>query len=97
MALDYSATLASISRKAQVLVERHKRLAEAKALADARVAELEEQVEKLRRDLEQARLENEYLQIAATIAPSREQVENARAMVANLMRDIDRCITDLAD
>ncbi len=97
MALDYSAVIASISRKAQVLVERHARLAEAKAQADARVAELEQEVEGLRKALEQARLQNEYLQIAATISPSREQVEEARAMVSNLMREIDRCIVDLTD
>ena len=97
MALDYSATLASISRKAQVLVERYERLAQAKAEADALVEDLRQQVTTLRRELEQARIENEYLQIAATISPSREQVENARAMVSNLMREIDRCITDLAD
>ena len=39
----------------------------------------------------------EYLTVVSTIAPSRESLDETRARIAGLMREIDRCIADLKE
>ncbi len=43
------------------------------------------------------RQEAEHLKVVHTITPSRDDVQRTRAMISELMRDIDRCIADIGD
>ena len=97
MASEYQETFDRIATKTGLLMQRYAAMLEANMLANRRIADLEKLLDDARKELQALRNENEYLKIASTIAPSREQIEDARAMVANLVRDIDRCITDLSD
>lgn len=40
---------------------------------------------------------NEHLRVVHAITPSRADVERSRALLAELMRDIDKCIADIGD
>ena len=54
-------------------------------------AELEAQ----KKEIQQLKLENDYLKIARSIAPDRETLENSRRVIAKLVRDVDKCIEQL--
>lgn len=97
MPFDYHKTLDSITAKSRLLVERYRLVAQERDEAKERVAALEQQAEQMQREIEKLRADNEYLRMASTLAPSREDVENARAMVTSLVREIDRCIIDLEE
>lgn len=84
-----------IQAKVAAVADRQRLLAQAieaeraqKARLEARVAELEAEISRLKAD-------NEYLTVmrAATVTP--EQAEHSRAMLAGLVREIDRCIAEL--
>ncbi|MCC8113233.1 MAG: hypothetical protein LUD17_08180 [Bacteroidales bacterium] len=97
MVLDLQDTLDRIVGKARVLAERYQALLKVKQELDQKVAELERQLAQRDKELQQLRQEAEYLRTAAVLAPSRDQIEATRAAISNLVREIDRCITDLSD
>lgn len=97
MAFDYHKTLDSIASKSRLLLERYRLLEKAKVETDAQVESLNKQVALMKKEIETLKADNEYLRLAATIAPSRDDVENARGMITELVREIDRCIVDLTD
>ena len=97
MAIDYHDTFDRLIAKANLVAERYKKLEQGKREADERIKSLEEQVHNQTVELQQLRQELEYLRLASTLAPSREQVEEARAIISGLVRDIDRCITDITE
>ncbi len=63
----------------------------------ARVAELEAELENSRKLAGKLQQEVEFLKIATTIAPERKDVEQTRALLAELIREIDKCIADLKE
>jgi len=87
--------LDSIEAKASLLVEKYARLRAAKAVSDRRNEELLRQVERQSREIADLRHQVEYLRVATSIAPSREAVEQSRAVLSELVREIDKCIADL--
>ncbi len=97
MSFDYHKTLDSISSKSRLLIERYRLLEKSRDEAMARVNDQQKQIEEMQKEIEKLRLDNQYLRLAATIAPSRDDVEKARGMITNLVREIDRCIIDLQD
>lgn len=97
MAFDYENTFKRIIAKTEIIEQRYLRILENLEAANARIEELERLNAAKDRELEQMKIKIDYLQLATTIAPTRNQVEEARAMISGLIRDIDRCITDLSD
>ncbi len=97
MAFDYENTFKRIIAKTEIIKQRYSRILENLDAANAKIEELERLNAAKDRELEQMKIKIEYLQLATTIAPTRNQVEEARAMISGLIRDIDRCITDLSD
>ena len=95
MASDLQQTLDRISRKALHLTERYRVVDEQRRAAQARIQELEELVADLRKQVEDLRMKNEYLMIASTVNPTRQDVERSRAVISGLVREIDKCITEL--
>lgn len=97
MAGNLQQRLDSLSSKAQLLVERYVRLAEAKRLADKRISQLEADLERKEREMAFLRQQIEELQVVTTLAPRREDVERSRAFLSELLRDIDKCINELSE
>ena len=60
-----------------------------------RIQELESTVLTLRKEVERLTLETEYLRIATTVAPTTADIERSRAVLSELVREIDKCITEL--
>lgn len=42
-------------------------------------------------------MDKDFLQMARQIAPDREALDRSRAMIARLVRDVDKCIEQLKD
>ena len=97
MAGNLQETIESIKAKVRVVIDRQTLLLKEKKEVEARVLMLEEVIDQQRKEIERLRMETEYLRIASTLSPSRDDVERTRVMLSNLVRDIDRCITDLTE
>lgn len=87
----------TIRLKARMLTQRYRQLKTAKAEADARIQELEEVVKDLQRQINNLNRRNEYLSVASTLFPDKESVEKGRAVLSELVREIDKCIAEITD
>lgn len=83
--------------KANLIAERYEILAESHNRAKARIEELEGELDASRKELQKLNNEVEYLRMATVILPNREHIEQTRAIISGLVREIDRCITELSD
>ncbi len=97
MSLDYQDTYQRLIAKANLLAERYGYLAESKRQADEHIEQLQREISSLKLQIEQLQQECQYLRMSAALAPKREQVEETRGIIRDLVRDIDRCIADLTE
>lgn len=95
MAKDYAELLNRVGHKAELLVTRYATLREENSRLQALVAELEARVRSQEAELERQRLELEHFRISSAVAPDTETAKQARAVITELVRDIDVCIADL--
>ena len=95
MAQDLQQRLLRLKGKKDLLIEHGVLLRKQKQEADIRARQLQEIVDRQRREIESLKMQLEYMQIASSFAPSREQVEQSSAILSGLVRDIDKCINDL--
>lgn len=97
MAVDLKQQLERVAAKADLIVERCKRLTQQRDELVERIAELERQLEASQKEVDRLRVDNEYLSLASSLVPDRKEIENARSLISGLVRDIDRCILDLKE
>lgn len=97
MAVDLKQQLDRVSAKADLIIERCRRLTDSRDAALARIAELESQMAAQAKELERLKVDNEYLRVASALCPDRKEIERARALISKMVRDIDRCILDLKE
>lgn len=95
MAVDFKQNLDRIAGKARIVTERYHALLQDKKEADRTIEELRGQLASRDKTIERLRMEVEYLRMATAIVPDRSQVAQARAVISNLVREIDRCILEL--
>lgn len=97
MSVDLKQRLDSLRTKTALLLKRHEMLEEAATAARQRIRELEQDNERLQKRIDLLNQENEYLRVVHSVSPSRSDAENTRALLAGLVRDIDKCIADLGE
>lgn len=97
MADDLRQRIERISSKAKLLSDLYVVLRQEKQAADSRIEALQQLIESQKKEIERLNQEVEYLKIATTIVPDREQVENSRAILIKLVREIDKCIQELKE
>lgn len=97
MAVDLKQQLDRVAAKADLIIGHCRRLGEQKAAAEARVAELERAIADNAAEIERLKVDNEYLRLASALCPDRKEIENVRALISGLVRDIDRCILYLKE
>lgn len=95
MAPSLNERLDRIAVKADLFAAKYNKLVAAKRESDRRIDELLHQLEEQSIEIASLRRELEYQRVAAAIAPTREAVENSRAVLSELVREIDKCISDL--
>ncbi len=94
MAGELQQTIDRINAKTQILLDRYALIRQQRQQAVGRIRELEA-VGSLRAENERLRTEVEFLKIATTLTPSRGDVARSRALLTELLREIDKCITEL--
>lgn len=90
-------TIERLRAKMLVASDRFNIVREQRNAAQERVAQLEKELDASRKTIEKLSQEVEFLRIATTIAPERKDVEQTRAMLSQLVREIDNCIADLKE
>ena len=97
MARDFNTQIQSLSAKMAVIAEKYSVLESQYRDAREEIIQLKAVVLAREKELQQLRLQAEYLTVATTLGSDRSSVEATRAMLADLVRDIDRCIADLME
>lgn len=97
MAEDLKLTLQRIARKAEHLTERYNVVLREKEVAETRIKDLESTIGDQKKTIERLSQEIEYLKVVTPIVPNRNDVESSRAKLSELVREIDRCISELND
>lgn len=95
MAGNLQQRLESIKAKAEIITERYRKVEAEKRAAELQIAELQATIRRQHAELQQAMLKIEQLQVVTTIVPRRENVEQTRVILSELVREIDKCINDL--
>lgn len=97
MAGNLQQRLDSIRSKAQLLQSRYLMLLDEKRAADARILELQDSLERQQKEINIMQQQIEHLRVVTTLNPSRDDVERSRAILTELVRDIDKCISELTE
>jgi len=95
MASEFQQVIDRVTAKMQLLLDRYALIDERREQAVQRVADLEKEVARLQEENRRLAAEVEFLKVATTISPDRADVEATRATLSKLVREIDKCITEL--
>lgn len=95
MASELQETLARIVTKSKVLVDKYHVLNAEKERLEEEVAALRGEVDALRKENEKLATDNHYLTIARHMVPNSDKAAEAKKMISSLVRDIDKCISQL--
>lgn len=95
MASELQETLARIVTKSKVLVDKYHVLNAEKERLEQVVAQLQNEVEVLKKKNEKLSTDNHYLTMARHFVPNSEKAAEAKKMISSLVRDIDKCISQL--
>ncbi len=90
-------TLERIRSKAEILTERYQKLLQEKQQADVTIEQLKIESQKQQNEISRLQQEVEHLKVVTTLTPKREDVEKSHAFLSKLVRDIDKCITELKE
>lgn len=97
MAENLQETLSRLAAKTAMLLQKYAEMASSKQAAEARASELEAENAELRSRLRQTEVDNENLRIVRHVASSPEELAKGKAMISQLVRDIDKCIAQLTE
>ena len=87
--------LQNLSRKVEILRERHVALGKENSELKRIVERQELEIAKLEKELKQLRIDNEFLKVAHSVPRDRDTIARYKQQVAKMVRDIDRCIKQL--
>lgn len=95
MATELSEQLTRLGHKAELLVTRYSTLRADNDRLREEVLELQAQLTAAHTRIERLEIELESLRLSSAIAPDTESAIRARAMLSDLVREIDACVADL--
>ena len=97
MVSELQTTLRRLQAKSDVLLEKYHALKLEKEAVKQENDQLRSRLAQLDKEIEKLRLDYEYLQLARMITPTRESVVRSRAILAKLVQDVDKCISQLME
>ena len=97
MVSELQTTLRRLQAKSDVLLEKYHALKLEKEAVEQENDQLRNRLAQLDKEIEKLRLDYEYLQMARMITPTRESVVQSRAILAKLVQDVDKCISQLME
>ena len=97
MVSELQTTLRRLQAKSDVLLEKYHALKLEKEAVEQENDQLRSRLAQLDKEIEKLRLDYEYLQMARMITPTRESVVQSRAILAKLVQDVDKFISQLME
>ena len=97
MVSELQTTLRRLQAKSDVLLEKYHALKLEKEAVEQENDQLRSRLAQLDKEIEKLRLDYEYLQMARMITPTRESVVRSRSILAKLVQDVDKCISQLME
>ena len=97
MVSELQTTLRRLQAKSDVPLEKYHALKLEKEAVEQENDQLRSRLAQLDKEIEKLRLDYEYLQMARMITPTRESVVQSRAILAKLVQDVDKCISQLME
>ncbi|MGM9803916.1 MAG: hypothetical protein ACI308_07050 [Muribaculaceae bacterium] len=97
MASDLRNILQRVERKCEILVEKYREVMSAKEAVEEENERQKAEILKLTVENQRLRQENEYLRVVRNLATTPEAIEQAKARISKMVRDIDKCISQLTD
>lgn len=97
MVSELQTTLRRLQAKSDVLLEKYHALKLEKEAVEQENDQLRSRLAQLDKEIEKLRLDYEYLQMARMITPTRESVVRSRTILAKLVQDVDKCISQLME
>ncbi len=85
----------SVASKVQVIIERQQLLADAVKEARSERDNLRRENARLQAEINRLQAEIEYLTVARTLEANGQPLADSRALISGLIREIDRCISEL--
>ena len=95
MAKDFAEQVERIGRKAELLATRLQMVEQRNGTLTAQVAELEERLRCALSELEKSRAELDFIRMGSVIAVDKATKAKAKALISDLVREIDACVDDL--
>lgn len=84
-----------LKHKFELVTSRYALIIKQKGELEIKIAELEAEIESLRKENLNQRKAIELLHAARAVAPTRDELERSRTILSNLVREVNKCITDL--
>ncbi len=97
MAIDLRQQLERVNAKTTLVLEKYALMQERLEQARAEIESLRQQLLQQQRKVEELELQRQYLMLSHTVAPGADDTRRALDMIDGLVRDIDRCIADIAE
>ncbi len=86
-----------IESKAQLLASLHSKFLETRRADTQRIEDLVAKEKQQNAEIARLRTEVEFLTVSHSVVPNRDDIASSRAMLAELVREIDRCIADIGE
>ena len=97
MAIDLQQQLERVNAKTTLVLEKYALMQQRLEQARAEIARLNDELRRSRQSIEALEMRLEYLNVSHTVASSGDELQRAKAMISELVREIDLCIADLND
>ena len=97
MALDLHEQLERVNAKTTMVLEKYALMQTRLIQARAEIARLHSELRAKEQELEALQLKVEYLTVSHAVTPGGDELQATKALIAELVREIDRCIADLND
>ncbi len=97
MAIDLQQQLERVNAKTTLVLEKYALMQQRLEQARAEIARLNDELRRSRQSIEALEMRLEYLSVSHTVASAGDELQRAKAMISELVREIDLCIADLND
>lgn len=97
MADELQSRLRSLQSKAKLLTERYRTLLRQKQLQDNEMLQLQHTVKRQQERISLLEQQLEHMRVITPLTVDGADMEQSRAVLTQLVRDIDKCIAELTD
>ncbi len=95
MAFDFERAVERLRGKAAMVAKRYQQAVEQRDAARDEISRLEEEISRKDREIRELKMKVEYLSVVTSARPGIDEMRRSRAMLSELVREIDHCISDL--